>query len=501
MAPDGAADSSGDHERDSYLDLLRVFAIAAVVVGHWLVTGIAYSNGHFDGVDVLAVVNWTSWLTLPLQVIPLFFFVGGYVNSLSWSRYGTGSWWRLSPGWVRRRTMRLLVPTSGYVVVMVLAVLACDVAGVDKGDLSQAAWASALHLWFLAAYAIVLLPTPALYAAHRRWGFAVPVAMAALAAVINVATIEWHWHLIGWANYVLVWGTFHQLGFAWRDGTLTGRRWAGAALAGGAIVALVGLIWWGPYPISMVGVPGARIQNASPPSIALLAFGVAQAGLAVLLAPLATRWLAGPARRRRRVVVSKAAALSMPIYLWHMAPLVIVTITVYPSGLFSQPAIGSGAWWWQRIAWVALLAVVLAAVLWLLTLTRPLLRRYGRSPQAPLAGVVWRPLSAAVLVAGIALAATGLGRMAVAGFAPTGYLDAFSLTTFAVGLVVITHQPGSPRWVASVWFRPNRPPSHPRRETARQLPTPRRAAGSPATRATDAAAPGAGAGPRRTPTA
>lgn len=495
MAPDGAAESTGDHDRDSYLDLLRVFAIAAVVVGHWLVTGIAYSNGHFDGIDVLAVVNWTSWLTLPLQVIPLFFLVGGYVNSLSWSRYGTGSWWRLSPGWVHRRMMRLLVPTSGYVVVMVLAVIACDAAGVDKGDLSEAAWASALHLWFLAAYAVVVLLTPALYAAHRRWGIAVPVAMAALAAAINVTTIEWHWHVIGWANYVLVWGTFHQLGFAWRDGTLTGRRWAGATLAGGAIVALVGLIWWGPYPISMVGVPGARIQNASPPSIALLAFGIAQVGLAVLLAPAATRWLAGRAHRRRRVVVSKAAALSMPIYLWHMVPLVIVTVTVYPSGLFSQPAIGSGAWWLQRIAWVTLLTVVLAAVLRLLMFTKSLVRR-GRSIESPIVAVVWPASSAAVLVAGVALAATGLGRMAVDGFAPTGDLDAVSLTAFALGLAVVARQPGA-RLAASDWFRPNRPPSHPRRETARHLPRRRPAAGRPATRASDPAAPGAGGGPRR----
>jgi hypothetical protein len=31
--------------------------------------------------------------------------------------------------------------------------------------------------------------------------------------------------LIGYANYLLVWGSMHQWGFAWQDGTLTRARW------------------------------------------------------------------------------------------------------------------------------------------------------------------------------------------------------------------------------------------------------------------------------------
>jgi len=160
--------------RDSYLDLLRVVAIAAVVVGHWLATGIVYQDGHLDGVDVLSVVRWTSWLTLVLQVVPVFFVVGGYANALSWARFEASG--GSATGWIRQRALRLLAPTSAYIAAISCAVVVCDLGGVDHNDLSQAAWALALHLWFLAAYLAMLVLTPALYAAQRRFGNAVTVA-------------------------------------------------------------------------------------------------------------------------------------------------------------------------------------------------------------------------------------------------------------------------------------------------------------------------------------
>ena len=427
--------------RNSYLDLLRVVAIAAIVVGHWLATGIVYQHGHLHGVDVLGVVRWTSWLTLLLQVVPVFFLVGGYSNALSWSNYQRGG--GLPLPWIRRRALRLLLPTSAYVVTIVLLVVICDASGVNRDELSQAAWALALHLWFLAVYLVLLLLTPALYWAHRRYGMWVPIAMAALAVAIDVGVVEAHWHVVGWLNYVLVWGTFHQLGFAWQQGFLTGRRWRPLVLTLGAVVALVGLIWWGPYPVSMIGVPGARIQNASPPSAALLAFGLTQVGLVLLAEPFVARWFGRPSRARARAVVERANHLTMPVYLWHMVPLVIVTVVGYRSGLLAQPPIGSGAWWAQRIIWVGamsvVLAIVLAIVLWLVR-AGGVRRRHP--PAAPVSGpspapLPPSPLGFLVLALGIAAAAAGLGRLAVQGFAPDGSLDLASIGGFALGVLFV----------------------------------------------------------------
>ena len=426
-----------DTRRNPYLDLIRVLAIAAVVIGHWIATGITYKHGVFDGVDVLGVVSWTSWLTLIFQVVPLFFLVGGYSNAVSWTRHRAAGGSTLA--WTRHRALRLLVPTATYVALASLAVVLCDAAGADHADLEQAAWALSLHLWFLAVYLVLLLLTPALFAAQRRYGVGGLAATIVVAVVIDVGVIEAHWHVVGWLNYVLVWGTFHQLGFAWHEGffegRVAGRRGRPFVLTAGAIAVLVALIWWGPYPVSMVGVPGARIQNASPPSAALLAFGFAQIGLVLLLAPAATTWLARPDRTRPRALIERANAMTMPVYLWHMVPVVLVTVVVYPSHLLAQPSIGSGAWWAQRIVWIAILTAVLVAVLVLVGLITKM--RPGKS-LAPLSmPALRRGLAMTVFATGLGLAVAALGRLAVQGFAPNGSLDAVTVAGFAGGTLFV----------------------------------------------------------------
>jgi fucose 4-O-acetylase-like acetyltransferase len=425
----GGADAS----RNIYLDLIRVVAIAAVVIGHWIVTGITYKHDQLHGVDVLGVSPWTSWLTLVFQVVPLFFLVGGYSNALSWTRYQArgGS----AFGWTRRRARRLLVPTAGYLATISLAVVICTAAGANRSDLEEAGWALSLHLWFLAPYLLLLLLTPALLALHRRYGFAVPAVMAATAVLIDVAVIEGHWHFVGWANYLLVWGTFHQLGFAWHDGFLAGRRGRALVLAAAALFALVALIWWGPYPVSMVGVPGARIQNASPPSAALLAFGLAQAGVVLLAAQYVSLWLARPARVRLRGLIERANAMTMPVYLWHMVPVVIVAVVAYPHHWFAQPAIGSRVWWVQRIPWVAALTLVLAVVLALVVLAAQLLKA-GR-PKRQESSQNHSIGRTAMLGLGVAVSVATLGRLAVWGFAPNGSLDGATIGCFAIGLLLV----------------------------------------------------------------
>ena len=56
-------------------------------------------------------------------------------------------------------------------------------------------------------------------------------------------------------------------------------------------VALALLVGVGPYPVSMIGVPGATVNNTSPPNLALLALGCTQAGLALAAAPAVNRAL------------------------------------------------------------------------------------------------------------------------------------------------------------------------------------------------------------------
>jgi peptidoglycan/LPS O-acetylase OafA/YrhL len=428
----GMQRSTPGTSRNPYLDLIRVLAIAAVVVGHWLATAITYRHGELQGVDVLSVVPWTSWLTLVLQVVPVFFLVGGYSNALSWTRYQSAG--GSAFGWTRRRALRLLMPTATYVALVSFAVVLCDAAGANHGDLEQAAWALSLHLWFLAVYLVLLLLTPALFAAYRRYGIRGLAATTAVAVTIDIGVIEAHWHVVGWLNYLLVWGTFHQLGFAWHEGFFAGRRGRPLALTAGAMLALVALIWWGPYPVSMVGVPGARIQNASPPSAALLAFGLAQVGVVLLAAPSATTWLARPDRGRLRAGIGRANAMTMPVYLWHMVPLVLVAVVAYPNRLLAQPSIGSGAWWVQRIAWIAALTGVLLVVVALVVVAARV-RPKGAHIPVPRPAFP-RLVSTALFGLGVMVTVAALGRLAVQGFAPNGSLDTTTVAGFAAGTLI-----------------------------------------------------------------
>jgi len=87
---------------------------------------------------------------------------------------------------------------------------AAGAAGASRSTLAQAGWFVALQLWFLPVYLLLIVLTPAMLAAHRRWGLAVPAAMAAAAGAVDAAVIGWHVPVIGFANYLFVWGSMHQ---------------------------------------------------------------------------------------------------------------------------------------------------------------------------------------------------------------------------------------------------------------------------------------------------
>ena len=100
-----------------------------------------------------------------------------------------------------------------------------------------------------------------LHAAHRRWGLAVPAALALGAAGVDAGLFGGRLSAIGYANYLLVWGSMHQWGFAWQDRTLTRPWWRPYALAAGGAVALACLLAWSPFPVDMVADDRTRRQH------------------------------------------------------------------------------------------------------------------------------------------------------------------------------------------------------------------------------------------------
>jgi hypothetical protein len=417
--------------RNHAVDFYRVSGVALIVLGHWLAGSVTYHDGYFGRQNPLVDQPWTQWLTWLFQAVPTFFLVAGYAGAVSWTH------WRDTEGlsrqtWLRHRLARVLGPTAVYAALVSVVVVVLDVCHVAGSALEYAGWAVAMHLWFLAVYLVVVSLTPIAIAAHRRWGFLVPGLLAVGVALVDVVSIGGHVPYLRWLNYLLCWGALYQLGIAWYGGQLAGRR--PALLAAGSAIAVALLVGLGPYPVSMIGVPGQPVQNSDPPSLAMLAFACAQAGLVVALAPALNRALRGGLVQR---VLGRANNNVMALYLWHMIPVVIVAIVGYPAGLLPQPIEGTAQWWLARLEWVAILILV--------TVVELVLLWWGRRFFAAPLPMVGAPLSdrwgEVLMLAGAAMGAYGLEFVAVLGFAPAGHFPWWPGAIFAVGVGLVALRP------------------------------------------------------------
>ncbi|WP_222851123.1 acyltransferase family protein [Phytoactinopolyspora mesophila] len=341
-------------DRNRHVDMLRAFAITVVVLGHWLAI-VVWTNDGIDGHSALEYLEWARPVTWAAQVMPLFFLVGGYANGASLtSHFQRGG---DNAGWLLSRSARLLRPTSTFLVILAAAGLTARLLGADPGVVALAVWGASIPLWFLAAYSSLVFLAPFLYAAHRRFGLAFPAAVVVVVLLLDVARIGLEVPVIGDANYLLVWLVYHQIGLAWQDGSFAIRPAMFSGLAAAGIAVLVGITAFGPYPISMVVVPGAEAQNTSPPTFALLLLGLVQTAVVLALSGPANRFLqrAGP---WRAVVAVNAFILTM--FLWHMGSAVIASAALYTTGIFPQVEVDSAQWLLLRLPWLAVCAVILA---------------------------------------------------------------------------------------------------------------------------------------------
>ena len=431
-----------DMTRDRYVDFLRALAICLVVLGHWLITTLVRQpDGTLLAPELLATIPWTQWLTLGFQIMPLFFLAGGYAAAGSWARTGAspdGSGDGAALRWIRGRAVRLLLPTAVYAGLVLLVVAVCSGLDVDPGTLSMAAWAMGMQFWFLPVYLVLSALTPALYAAHRRWGLRVPLTLGAVAVAADLLVVAAHAPYVGLLDYPLVWGVAYQLGFCWQDGLLTRRQLLLPALmAGTGAAAFAALVGFGPFPVSLILVSDETVSNTNPPSVAMLSWAVAQIGLCLLVAAPVRRWLA---RERVWRAVRPVGGASMTLYLWHMLPVLIAAGAFYLTGLAPEPRYGSGPWWALRLPWLVLLAAALAGLVLLL---RPLERALARIAAAvrPDGAVRW-PLP---LWLGLAASTAALSRFAVQGFAHDGRFPLLPACGLALGVALVLLPQRGPR--------------------------------------------------------
>ena len=417
--------------RNLAVDFYRVSGVVLIVLGHWLAGSVTYHDGQFGRENPLLDMPWTQWLTWIFQAVPVFFFVAGYAGAVSWAHRRDADGFSRE-AWIRHRLARVLGPTTVYVALVSVVVVVLQALGVGGYVLEYAGWAVAMHLWFLAVYVVVVSLTPVAIAAQRRWGLRPALALAAGVVIVDAVSLAGHVPYLGWLNYLLCWGLLYQLGIAWHGGLFAGRR--PVMLAAGSAVALALLIRLGPYPVSMIGVPGQAIENTTPPTVAMLAYGCTQVGLAAAVAPALNRLL------RPRLVqraLSTANANVMALYLWHMVPVVIVAFVGYPAGLIPQPHEGTAAWWLVRLEWIAILSLVTAVEIILLWS----LRRFFAAPLPMLRVPLSDRRAEIVMLTGALLAAGGLHWLAQVGFAPDGRFSWLTAMIFAGGVLLVALRP------------------------------------------------------------
>jgi hypothetical protein len=308
--------------------------------------------------------------------------------------------------WLNARLQRLIGPVLPLLLLWVVLGAGAHLMGVDPEMIKSGSQMALIPIWFLAVYIMVVALVPATYAVWQRFGFASFWALALAVVVDDLLFFAADLRAFGWLNYGFIWLAVHQLGFAWNDGRLQGPRKT-LPWALGGMTLLLGLVTIGPYPVSMVSVPGEAISNTLPPKLPMLALGLWQCGLFIGIEAPLRRWLERATPWTATVLIN---GIIMTIYLWHLtaATLVIVLAFLF-DGIGLSVAPGSGAWWAFRPVWMAGYLVAFA----------PLVLLFGRFERGR-AGVpsaaAWR------LVSGAALVCCGLALLAHDGIAGGGWL-------------------------------------------------------------------------------
>jgi hypothetical protein len=413
-SPVSVADLAGatPSSRNRAIDAYRAIAMVAVAFGHWLAADARMENGSIVGGNALDRVPQLHLLTWVFQVMPLFFCIGGYANAASLDAHRRAG--RNDSAWVRARLLRLSTPSSWLAGTWLSVLVVASVLGV--GNLARTALAvAAIPLWFLGNYVIdtALAPlTLTLYRRNRKGFISALMFVFAVGEAARFAGV----HFVPQINIVIGWLLFQVLGFAWKDGHLpTPRRLVRLGLGSWTLAGT--MVAFGPWPLAMVSVPGARFANTWPPSLALLAYGLGACSFAIAAAPSIDRFLCRNRTAWSTVIV--ANTMTMTSYLWHFTALAIAVFGLSQFDLLPTAAVGSGSWWLQKLPMMGIALIVLVGFVALLSSKE----RRGLSPVVAIessAAHVSGPATAAlafVLAASFELwtASAGNLRLAVPG--------------------------------------------------------------------------------------
>jgi hypothetical protein len=345
--------------RNRVVDTWRVIALVAVVFGHWLAASIWVTpDGDTLVMNTLEWIPYAGWATWVIQVMPIFFFVGGYANAKAIASSTTNR-----RSWLTIRFRRLFAPAVPVIVAW--SILAFVLRRWIDADLVYAGVLNAtLPLWFLAVYLTLVAIAPLTFAWWNRAGLASVWILVISAIAVDVAYRVADIPGIGWVNLVLVWGAVHQIGYWWADREASRllpspmRSLTGSAVALGTLIAVT---WTEMYPVAMITIPGGGPQNITPPTFAVFLLACIQIGVILASSGRVARWAS---RKRNWRVVVAVSASTMSIYVWHLTALslaIAVGIFTFDGAAFSLEP-GTVGWWLTRPIFYAVLVAVTGAL-------------------------------------------------------------------------------------------------------------------------------------------
>ncbi|MFI1780110.1 acyltransferase [Streptomyces rubiginosohelvolus] len=394
-------DASTPAHRDRAVDGLRALALLAVPLGHWMLGGFRLDADGLHNASPLATFGALAPASWVLQMLGIFFLVGGYASVLSYRRRAS-----TTAAWLGGRLARLGRPVLGVSAVWAVLLAVLSALGVPGDTLRTGSTLVIQPLWFVGVYTVVTALTPVCVTLARKLG-----GWAALPLLVSVAVVDFLRYgpfaeaMPSWLSVLNVlpgWLFAYQLGVSWGEGRI-GKRGARLLLAGGGVLFAVLLLVFH-YPASMVGVPGEARTNSHPPSLLVVALAAAQSGAAILLRDRLGRLLRKPLLWAPVVVVNLSA---MTILCWHQTAMLAAAVPASLAGAGGTAVAGlttapdTVGWILARAAWLPVFAGLLV-----------LIARYARRFEAPWGAGTRaanaRRALAGLLAAGFAVFALGL---------------------------------------------------------------------------------------------
>ncbi|PRZ04918.1 acyltransferase-like protein [Isoptericola sp. CG 20/1183] len=360
-SPPVAAGRAGPRQgRDGFVDAIRALGIVAVVALHWLMVEATWDGSTLRVGNALG--HGAGWTVTWLQTLPLLFLAAGAAAAYRSSRtLGLpGRWWRALGGSVLGAARPVVVLLG----VWALAVVAMLAVGVPDDAVRRLARMVPQPLWFLGVWVVLVALAPLLQRAWRRWRWGAAGVVVALPLAVDALRFGAGIDGPAWANVLLAWAVPFGAGVAYATDRRDGRRAVPngrSLLVTGALTALAGaalLIAVGPYPVSLIGMPGAEISNLAPPTAPVVLHAVAMVCLALAARPVLARWAEGAGR----TVVRPLAQRSMTVYLWHLTAMFAVVGMVLLGFGQSLPDAWSADWWASRPVWFGAGLLVLAGL-------------------------------------------------------------------------------------------------------------------------------------------